>query len=215
MLRIGPLWNTNALLSVGPIKILGIWIHSDNRSFLDLNYDPLLVKARSTLAAWKNISLTLIGKIQVINTLVTSQFVYKLMSLPTPSEAFFKAYKKIVTDYLWDEEVHSIRYSKLIQNYNDGGLKLVDLELKDKVLKASWVSRINPVKTKLTSAGIYVSLPIKNHVGGGGADLRRRCFLAKTCTKMKELGPVGGGGRPVDPPIRKTFYSKWKLFINM
>ena len=28
----------------------------------------------------------------------------------------------------------------------------------------------------------------------GGTNLRRRCFLAKTDVKMKELDPVGGGG---------------------
>ena len=35
--------------------------------------------------------------------------------------------------------------------------------------------------------------------GGGGADLRRGCFSAKT----KELDPVGGGagGTPLDPPM--------------
>ena len=31
--------------------------------------------------------------------------------------------------------------------------------------------------------------------GEGGADLQRRRFLAETCAKRKELGPVGGGGR--------------------
>ena len=29
---------------------------------------------------------------------------------------------------------------------------------------------------------------------GGGANLRHRCFLVKTNVKMKEFGPVGGGG---------------------
>ena len=41
----------------------------------------------------------------------------------------------------------------------------------------------------------------------GGANLRRRCFLAKTYVKMKELDPVGGekartgGAPPLDPPM--------------
>ena len=35
--------------------------------------------------------------------------------------------------------------------------------------------------------------------GGGGMDLRRRCFFVKMYAKMKELGPVGGGwGRAPD-----------------
>ena len=41
-------------------------------------------------------------------------------------------------------------------------------------------------------------------VGGGGADLQRGCFSAKTYVKMKELDPVGGRGPaapPLDPPM--------------
>ena len=33
-----------------------------------------------------------------------------------------------------------------------------------------------------------------------GTDLRRRRFLAETCAKMKELGPVGEGDVPAAPP---------------
>ena len=38
-------------------------------------------------------------------------------------------------------------------------------------------------------------------LGGGGADLRRGHFSAETHTKTKELGPVGGGLHPLDPPL--------------
>ena len=38
-----------------------------------------------------------------------------------------------------------------------------------------------------------------------GMDLRHGRFLPKMCAKMKEFGPVGGGGvrraRPLDPPM--------------
>ena len=38
-------------------------------------------------------------------------------------------------------------------------------------------------------------------LGGGGADLRCVQFLAKMYAKMKEMDPVGGGGRaPAAPP---------------
>ena len=35
---------------------------------------------------------------------------------------------------------------------------------------------------------------------GGGVDLRCRCFLVKMYTKMKELGPIGGGVHLACPP---------------
>ena len=38
-------------------------------------------------------------------------------------------------------------------------------------------------------------------LGGGGMDLQRGFFLAKMYVKMKEFGPIGGGGvRPARPP---------------
>ena len=46
----------------------------------------------------------------------------------------------------------------------------------------------------------------------GGADLRRGCFSAKTYAKMKELDPVGGGGRPPDPPM--YLHNKKNAFIE-
>ena len=42
---------------------------------------------------------------------------------------------------------------------------------------------------------------------GGGADLQRGHFLVEMSAKMKEFGPIGGGGgphaggTPLDPPI--------------
>ena len=40
-------------------------------------------------------------------------------------------------------------------------------------------------------------------LGGGGTNLRCRCFLAKMCAKMKELDPIGGEGarRWCPPPL--------------
>ena len=51
-------------------------------------------------------------------------------------------------------------------------------------------------------------------VGGGGVDLRRGCFSVKMYAKTKELGPIGGGVRPVrppDPPMQSIVH----LFTNL
>ena len=40
---------------------------------------------------------------------------------------------------------------------------------------------------------------------GGGADLRRGHFSAKTYAKTKELDPVGGGGAAGAPWIRQCY----------
>ena len=85
------------------------------------------------------------------------------MSLPSPTKSFFDEYKKLITDFIWNGKQPKIRYSRLIQDYKNGGLKLVDLESKDLALKASWITRWQNLD-KLDSENyrwLYVNLPIK------------------------------------------------------
>ena len=57
------------------IKIQGIHIHTDRSIMSKLNYSPLLQKMRETIMMWRYRSLTILGKIQFVNSLITSQFV--------------------------------------------------------------------------------------------------------------------------------------------
>ena len=55
--------------------------------------------------------------------------------------------------------------------------------------------------------------------GGGGANLRRVHFSAKTYVKTKEIDPVGGGAPaapPLDPPMHYTghFRSSFLVFVT-
>ena len=121
-----------------PVKILGFWIHPDQQKMYELNYELSLKKAESTLKLWERRKLTLMGRICIINTLIASLFSHKLMTLPHPPEKFFIEFKRITLAFLWEGKAHKIRYEKLIQNYNKGGLKLIDLEAKAYALRAKW-----------------------------------------------------------------------------
>ena len=121
-----------------PVKILGIWIHPDPKISEALNYDALLEKSKRILKQWSGRNLSWMGKIVIINSLVSSLFAYRLAVLPTPSEEFFKKYKTIVLDFLWKGGKSHVRYTKITQDYHHGGLKLVDLKNKEISLKAKW-----------------------------------------------------------------------------
>ena len=87
--RIGSLRHSNAQLydidqfkwSNEDITVLGVTISHED--IVIKNYDQLLKKTDNVLNAWYNRSLSLIGKVQVVNTLVASLYVYKMMVLPT------------------------------------------------------------------------------------------------------------------------------------
>ena len=64
------------------------------------NYWKTLDKMHEVLNCWCNRSLTLQGKVTVVNSLISSLLVYKFLSLPTPDHTFFVAYKRMITEDL-------------------------------------------------------------------------------------------------------------------
>ena len=100
ILRIGALRNSNAMLYTakkitwtnGPIKVLGVNVVSNMDSVLDTNYEPTINKITTIFKRWSARNLSLIGKINIVNTLTASLFIYKMMVLP-------KIPKKYVVKY--------------------------------------------------------------------------------------------------------------------
>ena len=66
-----------------PIKILAIWIHPDLDIVCELNYSPLLQKTRDIITVWKYRTLSPIGRIRVINMLISSLYFYVCLHRPS------------------------------------------------------------------------------------------------------------------------------------
>ena len=97
-----------------------------------------LRKPRDILFAWQNRGLSLMGRVQVINTLVSSLFVYKMMVLPEIPKNIVKKLEGVMREFLWNGKKSKIAL-KILQNpKKQGGLGLVNLTNKDKALKATW-----------------------------------------------------------------------------
>ena len=169
---IGPLRETDAkyytlkplFWSDGPIRILGIMIHPDWNVMHRENYEILLNKVQSIIAKWEHRSMTILGKITIINSLIASLFVHKFMSIPSPKMTFFNDFKKLITQFLWDKKPARIRYSKLVQKYDNFGLKLVDLQAKDYAMKAAWAYRWKDLNIeRAENQWIVANIPIKDN----------------------------------------------------
>lgn len=82
--------------SDGPIDVLGIHVPRNMEHITIENFERKLLKSDRLLKAWRMASLTVYGKIIVLNSLVIPQFVYILMALPSPKEDLFKKYERMV-----------------------------------------------------------------------------------------------------------------------
>ena len=118
------------------IVVLGVTVSHED--IIQKNYEPVICKARQLLSSWFNRGLSLIGKIQVVNTLIASLFVYKMMVLPLIPQRIIKGVENIIRDYIWSGKKAKISF-KILQNKKcEGGLDLVNLRCKEISLKATW-----------------------------------------------------------------------------
>ena len=152
--RVGSMRQSNAKMYTGELNctneglnILGVEVTHDYKRLMETNYQPIIDKTRTILNSWINRRLSIIGKVQVINTLVASLFVYKMTVLPKINPAVVQTMYSMFDNFIWSGHRPKIKLDVIQLPKSDGGLGLVDLERKDDALKATWV--------KLIMEGVY------------------------------------------------------------
>ena len=146
IMRMGSISNTEAMLFTqknvawtnNAVNILGIWVGVNKKEVMDKNYRNIIEKAQSILLRWKNRSMSLIGKVLIVNSLIMSLFVYKMQVLPRMNEGLIKQLYSAIDKFLWNGAKPKISNISLRKKSKQGGIKLVDFVVKDKALKSTW-----------------------------------------------------------------------------
>ena len=106
--RMGSLRNSNAVLytakplawsNIG-VDVLGVRITDDN--IVSTNFQPVIAKAKVILNKWQKRGLSLLGKVQVINSLVASLFVHKMTVLPNMKTSDIKGMEAHMSNFIWN-----------------------------------------------------------------------------------------------------------------
>ena len=106
--------------------------------FASLNYNEKLDNVKKMLSCWKYRRLTLLGKITVLKSLVVSQLVHLLTPLKSNYSALTEINKLLYT-FLWNGKGDKIKRNVIINDYCDGGLKMIDIFSFNKSLKVTWI----------------------------------------------------------------------------
>ena len=96
--------------------------------------------------SWRICKLTFLCKIIVIKTLILPKLIYSASILPLP-EKLIKDVNKILYSFIWGK-TEKIKRRVLINEYEKGGLKMIDIQCHLMVLKA-WLLRINKNKEEV------------------------------------------------------------------
>ncbi|KAL9983202.1 hypothetical protein ACROYT_G005340 [Oculina patagonica] len=123
-----------------PIKALGIFFTYDKKLLYLKNFSEKLDKIKKLINIWSSRGLSLYGKVTIIKTLLLPKVVYISSLLPTP-ENIIKELNQLIYKFLWKGKDKVTRVSA-INNYEEGGIKMVDIESTIKSLRLSWMKRI-------------------------------------------------------------------------
>ena len=147
IMRIGSLRDSNAkfysekqLIWSDCIKVLGIDIYADTDQLI-LNYDKVTNKIRKVFDSWNVRSLSTIGKILIVNSLATSQMIYKLFVIASPPKTILTQIKQMIRCFIWESKRPLIAYDTLVKPIASGGLNLTDMAARDMAIKSSWIKR--------------------------------------------------------------------------
>ena len=110
-----------------PTKILGIHFSYDEKANNELNFNLKLQRLQSNLDIWCSRDLTLFGKVLIIKTMGISSLVYSAANIDVPSEVINVVKSKIFR-FLWKNKRDKIKREGLYQDYERGGLRMVDFE---------------------------------------------------------------------------------------
>ena len=125
----------------GPVKALGTWFSTDPTERGNLNFNHRIKQLKEILHCWSLRRLTLLGKILVIKSLAFPILTYNLSTLPIPCSRVLKEIKTLLFQFLWDNKNDKVKRTVIVNDYIDGGLKMVDIDCFVKANKISWIFR--------------------------------------------------------------------------
>ena len=108
------------------IKILGIYISFNKKLKQEKNILNHTVKIQNIIKLWKLRKLTIEGKIVVFKSLAISKVIHLALvtEIPTSTNSLFT---KIQMEFIWNGKNPKIKNSTLFNDYENGGLKNIDI----------------------------------------------------------------------------------------
>ena len=128
----------HGLTWVSKMKVLGVWFSNGTVNTDPDNWLPRISKLEANLNLWKSRSLSLVGKVLIINVLGASKFWFLSKVLPTP-EWVVSRFNKLVFPFLWGSKIETVARKTLSVPPVRGGLGLIDFVSKSQALKLSLI----------------------------------------------------------------------------
>lgn len=124
----------------GYVKTLGVTISNDSKVLIEENFMPRLQAMGNLLDIWQCRGLSLKGRVTILKSLVLPKLLYPMSVLPTPSY-IIELVDNMILDFIWDKRKHKINKNVIVQEIQDGGLKVPKFSTMVESNRISWIKR--------------------------------------------------------------------------
>ena len=93
--------------------------------------------------SWSCRNITPLGRITVLKSLILSKIIHILQSLPSPDQSTLKEIDKKNFDFIWRKKRHEVNKITLCQEWQNGGLNMINLQEFDMSLKITWLRKLS------------------------------------------------------------------------
>ena len=120
---------------------MGLQFSANLNEMTEINFETAIKKAKTELKSWKYRTLSPIGKIAVLKSLILPKFVHLFSSIPA-SQSTIAEINTIFYSFLWGNKPDKIKREVICKDYLDGGLRMINLFNFEKAQKIKWLKYI-------------------------------------------------------------------------
>ena len=92
-----------------------------------LNFSKKINEIEETLRKWRRRILTPTGEIVIVKNLLISKLNHLFLTLPNPLDLDFRKLKTLLNTFVYGKSF-KVKQSVMIKDYNQGGLKMINIE---------------------------------------------------------------------------------------
>ena len=121
-----------------PFTILGVTYTANLKNMEKLNFDNKLAIIQKEITQWSKRNISPLGKITVVKSLLLSKFTHLFTSLPKPSLQWIQQLTRTLHKFIWGNKIEKISRKTLALDFENGGLRMTNIETFIKSLKLTW-----------------------------------------------------------------------------